>query len=500
MYYKDNCQNGISWLKFYEKKLWWVNLMIKDNQKTFNRIHILIDGILLTISYLLSYYLRFNSPLKEIWLFRLDPTIGKLALAKYAAFLIYLIPGYLFIYYSCNMYTPKRIQSTKVGLENIIKANFFGTLYFSTILYFFKEFHISRNVIGFFFVLNIILDTLFRMILAYVLKMMRRKGFNIKHVIVVGYSTTAKAYIDRILANPQWGYYIHGILDDTMDRGVNYKNIKVLGSIDNLLEILPQNRLDEIAITLSIDEYNKLERIVKLCEKSGVHTKFIPDYQSFFPSDPYTEDLNGLPVINIRNVPLSNTSNKVIKRLVDIFGTLCALLIFGIPMIIVAIIIKITSKGPIIFSQVRIGSHNREFKMYKFRSMEVQPESKEKRAWTTFNDPRVTKIGKFIRRTSIDELPQLFNVLKGDMSLIGPRPERPFFVDKFKEEIPRYMIKHQVKPGLTGWAQISGYRGDTSIRKRIEYDLYYIENWTLTFDIKILFLTIFKGFISKNAY
>jgi Undecaprenyl-phosphate glucose phosphotransferase len=474
--------------------------MIKDNQKTFNRIHIIIDGILLAISYLLSYYLRFNSPLSQIWLFKLDTATNYYHLAKYAEVLVYLIPGYLIIYYYCNMYTPKRIQSTKVGLENIIKANFFGTLYFSTILYFFKESHISRHLIVIFFVLNVILDTIFRMILAYVLRTMRRKGFNIKHVIVVGYSNTAKAYIDRILANPQWGYYIHGILDDNMERGANYKNIKIIGAIDNLLEILPQNRLDEIAITLSIDEYNKLERIVKLCEKSGVHTKFIPDYQSFFPSEPYTEDLNGLPVINIRNVPLSNTSNKVIKRIVDIFGTLFALLIFGIPMIIVAIIIKTTSKGPIIFSQVRIGSHNREFKMYKFRSMEVQPESKEKRAWTTFNDPRVTKIGKFIRRTSIDELPQLFNVLKGEMSLVGPRPERPFFVDKFKEEIPRYMIKHQVKPGLTGWAQINGYRGDTSIRKRIEYDLYYIENWTLTFDIKILFSTIFKGFINKNAY
>lgn len=474
--------------------------MIKDNQKTFNRIHIIIDGILLAISYLLSYYLRFYSPLSRIWLFKLDPLAGRYELAKYAQVLIYLIPGYLIIYYYCNMYTPKRIQSTKVGLENIIKANFFGTLYFSTILYFNKEAHISRHMIVIFFVLNIILDTIFRMILAYVLRTMRRKGFNIKHVIVVGYSNTAKAYIDRILANPQWGYYIHGILDDNMERGATYKNIKIIGAIDNLLEILPQNRLDEIAITLSIDEYNKLERIVKLCEKSGVHTKFIPDYQSFFPSEPYTEDLNGLPVINIRNVPLSNTSNKVIKRIVDILGSLFALLIFGIPMIVVAIIIKTTSKGPIIFSQVRIGSHNREFKMYKFRSMEVQPESKEKRAWTTFNDPRVTKIGKFIRRTSIDELPQLFNVLKGEMSLVGPRPERPFFVDKFKEEIPRYMIKHQVKPGLTGWAQISGYRGDTSIRKRIEYDLYYIENWTLTFDIKILFSTIFKGFINKNAY
>ncbi|MHB8131316.1 MAG: exopolysaccharide biosynthesis polyprenyl glycosylphosphotransferase, partial [Mobilitalea sp.] len=221
---------------------------------------------------------------------------------------------------------------------------------------------------------------------------------------------------------------------------------------------------------------------------------------SFIPTTPYTEDLFGLPVINIRNVPLSNTYNRIIKRIVDLFGAIVALALFSIPMLLVAFIISLTSNGPIIYSQVRIGKHNKEFKMYKFRSMEIQAEKDEKKAWTTHNDPRVTGIGKFIRRTSIDEFPQFFNVLKGEMSLVGPRPERPFFVEKFKEEIPRYMIKHQVSPGLTGWAQINGYRGDTSIRKRIDHDLFYIENWTLGLDFKIIFLTVFKGFINKNAY
>ena len=169
-------------------------------------------------------------------------------------------------------------------------------------------------------------------------------------------------------------------------------------------------------------------------------------------------------------------------------------------MLVTAIAIKLTSPGPLIYTQERVGLHNKTFRMYKFRSMDVQSPKKERGAWTVPGDPRVTKVGKIIRKTSIDELPQLFNILKGDMSLVGPRPERPFFVEKFREEIPRYMIKHQVRPGMTGWAQINGYRGNTSIRKRIEYDLYYIENWTLGFDIKILFLTIFKGFINKNAY
>ena len=164
------------------------------------------------------------------------------------------------------------------------------------------------------------------------------------------------------------------------------------------------------------------------------------------------------------------------------------------------IMIKLTSPGPLIFKQERVGLHNRPFMMYKFRSMAVQPPEKEKTRWTVKDDPRVTNFGKFMRKTSIDELPQFFNVLKGEMSLVGPRPERPFFVEKFKEEVPRYMIKHQVRPGITGWAQVNGYRGNTSIRKRIEYDLYYIENWTLGLDVKILFLTVFKGFINKNAY
>ena len=169
-------------------------------------------------------------------------------------------------------------------------------------------------------------------------------------------------------------------------------------------------------------------------------------------------------------------------------------------MMFVAALVKFTSKGPLIFRQKRVGLHNREFNMYKFRSMRVQNEAEEKKAWTTEHDPRVTPVGRFIRSTSLDELPQLFNILKGEMSLVGPRPERPFFVEKFREEIPRYMVKHQVRPGLTGWAQVNGYRGDTSIRKRIECDLYYIENWSVGFDIKIMFLTIFKGFINKNAY
>ena len=403
-----------------------------------------------------------------------------------------------------GLYTPKRVLGRRNEFGKIFKANTIGLLIFGLILYFGRKephlYNFSQRLVVYFYVLNVAFMTIERNGIRIVLRSMRSKGYNQKHILLVGYSSAAEGFIDRVNKNPEWGYTIRGIIDDTKERGSEYKGVKVIGCIEDLDYILEQNSLDEIAITLGLEEYYKLEKIVAECEKSGVHTKFIPDYGNIIPTRPYTEDLLGLPVINIRYVPLSNTFNAMLKRIVDIFGALVAIILFSPVMLFSCIMIKLTSPGPLIYRQTRVGLHNKPFEMYKFRSMEVQTEEKEKKAWTVKNDPRVTGFGKFMRHTSIDELPQLFNILKGDMSLVGPRPERPFFVEKFREEIPRYMVKHQVRPGLTGWAQVNGYRGDTSMRKRIEYDLYYIENWTLGFDIKILFLTFFKGFINKNAY
>ena len=348
--------------------------------------------------------------------------------------------------------------------------------------------------------LTLVFGLLSRYIIRRILKTNRKKGRNIKHTVFIGFSTSAAAYIDRIKSNPQWGLKVHGIFDDLVSDNFEYRGIKKIGTLSDLAAYLEKTSLDEVAITLNLNEYHKLEQIVAICEKSGVHTKFVPDYYNFISTNPYTEDLDGLPVINIRNVPLTNTMNKLIKRLIDIIGSIIALILFSPIMLIVAILVKKSSPGPIIFAQERIGLGNKPFKMYKFRSMGVQDPKKEAKEWTTKNDVRVTPVGRVIRKTSLDELPQFWNVLKGDMSLIGPRPERPLFVEKFKEEIPRYMIKHQVRPGITGWAQVNGFRGDTSIRSRIEHDLYYIENWSLGLDIKILFLTFFKGFVNKNAY
>lgn len=465
--------------------------MIKENQKHFNRLQVVIDAFVIAFSYVMAWVIKFQI---------LKNDDGKLPFKVYMLAMVAIVAVYLVLYHMFNLYTPKRVQGRRLELWNIVKANTVGIALILGVLYLIKMIDFSRWMLFYFVVLNVVLETIARNLIRYFLRSIRRNGYNLKHIVLVGYSRAAEEYIDRILDNPQWGYKIRGILDDHIEAGTEYRGIKVIGRIANLMVILPENRLDEIAITLGLSEYYRLEEIVNLCEKSGVHTKFIPDYNRVIPTKPYTEDILGLPVINIRHVPLTNTFYAAMKRTMDIAGSLCAIILFSPVMLFSAIMIKITSPGPLIFKQERVGLHNHTFMMYKFRSMDVQAPEQEKSKWTVKNDPRVTNFGKFMRKTSIDELPQLFNVLKGEMSLVGPRPERPFFVEKFKEEIPRYMIKHQVRPGMTGWAQVNGYRGNTSIKKRIEYDLYYIENWTLGLDVKILFLTIFRGFINKNAY
>ncbi len=476
--------------------------MIKENQKLLNLLHVIVDAVIIAVSFILSYRLRFEDTWSPLIQYRIIPaSIGYVRPERdYISMLVFLIPCYLIIYSMCNLYNPKRTTSRRTELSNLIKANFLGIVYSVAVLFFIKQQNYARLFLGIFAIINLLIDFTFRMILRRILRQIRRSGKNLKHILLVGYSRTAEGYIDRLRIHPEWGYYVHGILDDNKKTDESYRGIPVIGSIKMLSDLLSTNAYDEIAIALSINEFSKLERIVSICEKAGVHTKFIPDYNHVIPTKPYTEDLDGLPVIHVRHVPLSSSLNRVIKRSIDIVGSLAGIILLAIPMMIVCALIKITSPGPLIFMQERIGLHNKSFQMYKFRSMYVQDASEEKKAWTTENDPRVTPLGRFMRKTNIDELPQLFNVLQGKMSLVGPRPERPYFVNKFKEEIPRYMIKHQVRPGITGWAQVNGYRGDTSITRRIECDLYYVENWTLWLDFKIIFLTIFGSDTNKNAY
>ncbi|HIX66500.1 MAG TPA: undecaprenyl-phosphate glucose phosphotransferase [Candidatus Anaerostipes excrementavium] len=476
--------------------------MIKQNQTYLNRLHVLIDAVCIYLAGVAAYQIRFNLSIFGFEVYRYVFEYNRYPFPfKYYQFpLIGTLIMLLILYASFGLYTPKRYQRGSKELVNLLKSNVIGLGIAAFIITIFQIQNFPRSLYLLFFFINFILGIISRYIIRRVLKENRKRGHNIKHTVFVGFSNSAAAYIDRIKSNPQWGVEVHGIFDDTVSEKFEYRGIKRIGTLSNLASYLENTSLDEVAITLNLNEYHKLERVVAICEKSGVHTKFVPDYYNFISTNPYTEDLDGLPVINIRNVPLTNTMNRIIKRGMDIVGSVIALILFSPIMFVVAILVKRSSPGPILFAQERIGLGNKPFKMYKFRSMGVQDPKKEAKQWTTKNDARVTPVGKIIRKTSLDELPQFWNVLKGDMSLIGPRPERPLFVEKFKEEIPRYMIKHQVRPGITGWAQVNGFRGDTSIRGRIEHDLYYIENWSLGLDIKILFLTIFKGFVNKNAY
>ena len=430
-----------------------------------------MDAGIIGATYFFSWYLRFKSGL-----FVQDA--GVLPAKTYFSALFLIIPGYLLLYSIFQLYMPRRVKSYRKELMDIIRANGIGFMIFILVLYFIKQEHFSRQMLCIFFFINISLEFASRYLIRTILWKMRKQGLNQKHILMIGESQMAEQYMDRLRENPKWGYHVFAHLKDE----------------EKLERILEGNELDEVVIALRAEDYGKLERIVDVCEKAGVHTKMIPDFGNVISTRPYIEDVQGIPVIHVRRVPLNIMRNRAAKRAVDLIGATVAIILFSPVMLLTALVVAFTEEGSVIYRQERVGLHNQVFYMYKFRSMIMQDEEEEKTEWSTRNDPRITPVGKLIRRTSIDELPQLFNVLKGEMSLVGPRPERPQFVQKFRDEIPRYMVKHQVRPGMTGWAQINGYRGDTSIEKRIEYDLYYIENWTMVFDMKILILTIFKGF------
>ncbi|WP_143316582.1 undecaprenyl-phosphate glucose phosphotransferase [Clostridium sp. HBUAS56017] len=465
--------------------------MIKQNQKLVNNAMVLIDALVIIISFLFTWYIRIHSGILEV-------EGGVRPFKDYLIPVLIMTPIYLIIYNVRRLYNTERVVFLSKEIVNVIVANILGILVFTGLFFFTKQIDYSRSVLIIFLVVCTIFTTLERVFVRVLMRRVRKSGYNTKYTVFVGFSDGTKKFNKLIRDNKHWGYNVLGIFEDFE---VDYKDVEYLGELSELDNYLSKNRdVDEIIITLEMKDYDKLKKIIATCEKLGVRAQIIPSYYKYLPAKPYVEEIGGVPLINMRYIPLDNILNKAIKRAIDIIGSSIALILFSPIMLIVATLVKTTSKGPLIFKQERVGLNRKPFVMYKFRSMREQDPEEEKQDWTVKNDPRKTKIGTFIRKTSIDELPQFFNVLKGDMSLIGPRPERPFYVEKFKDEIPKYMVKHQVRPGITGWAQVNGWRGDTSIEKRIECDIYYIENWSLTLDIKIVFLTVFKGFVNTNAY
>ena len=457
--------------------------MIKENQNLLNKINAITDLLILFLSMIIAYFIRFTLFTSDLFYIKLD---------IYLKFTIIIIPIYIVINIFFNLYDSFRTSSFSNECTKITKANTVLISIQLSLLFVFRLVHISRlTFIIFYFVFTFLIIGK-RFILRKSLSKIRSNGLNLKHVLIVGAGETASEYLNVIQNNKSYGYSYAGYVSNSS----NFIG-KKLGNYDELLDILYKYKFDEVVCALDICDAAYIEKIVSDCEQSGTKISIIPFCYKYIPSQPYIDQIGSLPLINIRRIPLDNLGNAFMKRTLDICGSLILILLTSPIMLITAVIIKCTSKGPIIFKQKRVGLNKTIFTMYKFRSMKVN--SKETTGWSTNNDPRKTKFGSFIRKFSIDELPQFFNVLKGDMSLVGPRPELPHFVDEFKDEVPLYMVKHQVKPGITGLAQINGYRGDTSIKKRVEFDIHYIENWSILMDIGILLNTAFKGFKNNES-
>lgn len=452
--------------------------MIKENQRLLNRLNVLTDLALLFLSMLAAYFIRFHI---------FDGQASVFNLQQYLRLTVVLVPIHLITYSFFNLYDSFRSKTFRQEFSLILRANVILMVVSVVALYLVKVIDVSRWLIVTFFFTNVLLITLKRFFLRKILTEMRAHGYNTKSVVIIGAGDTARHYLDVIRGRKSYGYLYAGyVADDTDFEGTR------LGSFADLYRVLTELKVDEAICAIDMNDAGQLEKIVSACEKSGTKISIIPFCYQYIPSQPYIDQLDGIPLINLRRIPLDNLGNAFLKRALDIIGSIALIVITSPVMLFTAIGVKITSPGPVIFKQQRVGLNKKLFTMYKFRSMRIN--SKSNTAWSTNEDDRRTKFGSFIRKFSIDELPQFFNVLKGDMSLVGPRPELPYFVDNFKDEIPLYMVKHQVKPGITGFAQINGYRGNTSIKKRVEYDIEYIENWSFFLDIKILFTTAFKAF------
>ena len=448
--------------------------MIKRNQTNLIRISLLVDFILVIVSYLFSSWFRLRVLTMDIVNIALT---GRMVFAAvlYAAGLIVVLAlmGY---------YKDSRTRDMAWQLSILIIGTTTSVLIASTLFFIFSLQDFSRGVIIIFYFLTLTLLGGKQALVRLVIKQMHAQGYNIKHEIVIGTGALAKQYERDIADEPELGSRSEGRVEPEDREAVE--------------KALSRTEINEVVIALSAEEYRLITELIRACEKHGLRYMVIPFYNDIMPAHPVIESVGRSKLINMRTNRLEDVSWAALKRAIDIIGSFFGLIILSPVLLIVAIGVKLSSPGPILFRQTRVGYNRREFQMLKFRSMRVNDGSAT--TWSTAYDSRRTKFGSFIRKTSLDELPQLFNVLRGDMSLVGPRPELPYFVEKFKEEIPFYMVKHQVKPGITGWAQVNGFRGDTSIRKRIEMDLWYIDNWSLMLDIRILFKTVFCSMINTE--
>lgn len=464
------------------------NAMIRQNQQMLNGIQVAIDSTCVAGG--LAASCQICRHLQNIDVLRLPAFAGNRAVLA----MVGLILLHLLFYQGVGLYRSHRSSGFLLQISKVLKANLYAYGCMVVAVSALDCILQTQVFITVFFFIHTFTLLLYRLLLRKFLQTIRRKGYNKKYMLLIGVNDCTSRFLKRIKDSPDLGYEILGYLSGQPVQGLS---AKYLGSPQKLNQFFEKTLVDE-AVLMPLEKPEEAADWIDCCEKWGVKFSVIPNLFAAFSSRITIGSFDGIPVLGIRKIPLENRLLSFIKRLFDLLVSCICLVLFGPLMLTVAAVIKATSPGPVIFRQTRVGLNRRQFTMYKFRSMRVETESMRKMAQK--NDDRCTPVGRFIRRFSIDELPQLLNVLKGEMSLVGPRPEIPFYVDKFRDRIPSYMLKHTIKPGMTGWAQVNGLRGNTSIEERIRYDMDYIEHWTFFLDLKILILTVFKGVISKNAY
>jgi Undecaprenyl-phosphate glucose phosphotransferase len=472
--------------------------MVKRYNRLLVAFHIVVDSTLAMVAFILAYLLRFETGLITV-------TRGLPPIEQYLNVLPFIAVVVPVGFHLQGIYRLRRGRSRIDDFFNVLVGSIFGvvlgvvsTLYFQA--YYVPDelkdrgaYEVSQIVWAIFLVCNIAFAYLSRKFIREALERRWAAGVGLRRILIAGAGELARIVADRILEHRELGYQIIGFVDDRAGGDhLGYRGLPLLGPLSDAAEIIARERVDHLYVALPLEEHMKLLDLIESTSREGVDVKVVPDVLQFIALRARLEDLDGVPVINLNDVPLQGVS-AFIKRCLDVLISAAALLGMVIPGAIIAWIIKRSTPGPVFYAQERMGLDGKAFRVYKFRTMPIDAESESGPVWADENDGRATPFGAWLRRHDLDEWPQFWNVFVGDMSIVGPRPERPFFVEQFKHRIPQYMLRHKVKAGITGWAQVNGWRGNTSLEKRIEYDLYYIENWSVALDLKIMWLTILRA-------
>jgi Undecaprenyl-phosphate glucose phosphotransferase len=479
--------------------------MVKRYNRLLVAFYVITDALLAMWAFILGYGIRFESGLIPV-------TKGYPPLEQYLHVLPFIAILTPLAFQLQGVYRLRRgrsriddffavlIGSILAVVLGVVSTLYFQAYYVSELARSRGEYAVSQIVWALFLALNVVFTYASRESIRELLERRWRAGIGLKRILIAGASDLGRMVADRILQHRELGYQVVGFVDDRAGGDhIGHRGLPLLGTLAEVADIAQRERVDHLYVALPIEEHSKLLELMELTSRECIDVKVVPDLLQFIALRARLEDLDGLPIINVNDVPLQGF-NAWVKRVIDVVLSAAAVVLLAIPFALIAAFVKWTSKGPTFYHQERMGLDGKAFTVYKFRSMYTNAEETSGPVWARDDDPRATPIGRWLRRFDLDELPQFWNVLKGEMSIVGPRPERPFFVEQFKHRIPQYMLRHKVKAGITGWAQVNGWRGNTSLEKRIEFDLYYIENWSVTLDLKIMWLTIVRGLFRGAAY